>query len=91
MSAVDCYFMCMDGSMFKARVPHAPYFYLQVRPGAERDVDAWLRRRFEARVRDVEVVEREDLDLVRLGMIRGDQMRWDEIRGWDEMRGEEMG
>jgi hypothetical protein len=31
VSAVDCYFMCQDGSMFKARVLHAPYFYLQVK------------------------------------------------------------
>ncbi|KAF8072990.1 POL2A [Scenedesmus sp. PABB004] len=63
MSAVDCYFQCQDGSMFKARVPYAPYFYLQVKDDAERDVEVWLRRKFEARIRDVELVLREDLDL----------------------------
>lgn len=31
LSAVDCYFQCQDGSMFKARVPFAPYFYLLVK------------------------------------------------------------
>ncbi|WIA29248.1 hypothetical protein OEZ86_011756 [Tetradesmus obliquus] len=63
LSAVDCYFQCQDGSMFKARVPHAPYFYLQVTDDAERDVEVWLRRKFEGRIRQVEVVMREDLDL----------------------------
>ncbi len=32
-SAVDCYFMCQDGSMFKARMHFSPYFYLQVKVG----------------------------------------------------------
>jgi hypothetical protein len=30
VAAVNCYFMCQDGSMFKAQVAFAPYFYLQV-------------------------------------------------------------
>ena len=30
VAAVNCYFMCQDGSMFKAQVRFAPYFYLQV-------------------------------------------------------------
>jgi hypothetical protein len=35
VSCVTCYFMCQDGSMFKAQVEHAPYFFLhvKVRPG----------------------------------------------------------
>jgi hypothetical protein len=32
---------------------------------AERDVEAWLRRKYEGRIREAEVVLREDLDLVR--------------------------
>ena len=32
--------------------------------GQEHEVDAVLRRKFEGRFRDIEVVEREDLDLV---------------------------
>jgi hypothetical protein len=34
VSAVDCYFMCQDGGMFKAKVVFAPYFYVQVKVGA---------------------------------------------------------
>jgi len=112
--------------MFKARVAHAPYFYLQIRvrtndssrqgqqqtvyeqlcvvsflvlhlhdpvygsclrgcrtltwavcvcgacmscvcaqADAERDVEAWLRRKYEGRIREMEVMLKEDLDLVR--------------------------
>ena len=32
--------------------------------GQEHEVDAVLRRKFEGRIRDIEIVEREDLDLV---------------------------
>lgn len=28
-----CVCVSQDGSMFKARVPHAPYFYLQIKVG----------------------------------------------------------
>ena len=30
----------------------------------EREVEAWLRRKFEGRLQEVEVVHKEDLDLV---------------------------
>lgn len=63
ISVVNCYFMCQDGSMFKAQVDYSPYFYLQVTDGMEMEVDAWLRRKFPTGLRDVETVEREDLDL----------------------------
>jgi len=33
----------------------------------EMEVDSWLRRKFEGVLREVEVVHREDLDLVRRG------------------------
>lgn len=33
----------------------------------ERDVEVWLRRKFESRIREVEVVLKEDLDLVGMG------------------------
>lgn len=63
VSVVNCYFMCQDGSMFKAQVDHSPYFYLQVKEGMEMEVDSWLRRKFGGSLRDVEMVDREDLDL----------------------------
>lgn len=57
------------------RTPHDPPLppdCTRPQEGAERDVDSWLRRRFEGRLRDIEVVEREDLDLVgRAGLGRG--------------------
>lgn len=63
VSAVACYFMCQDGSMFKAEVEYAPYFYLQVAPGSELEMDGWLRRKFSDTIKDIELVEKEDLDL----------------------------
>lgn len=30
----------------------------------ERDVDAYLRRRYEGKIADIQIVEKEDLDLV---------------------------
>ena len=35
VAAVNCYFMAQDGGMFKAQVPFAPYFYLQVKVQCE--------------------------------------------------------
>jgi DNA polymerase epsilon subunit 1 len=63
VSVVGCYFMCQDGSMFKVEVGYAPYFYLLVTPGAELEMDGWLRRKFSDTIKDIEVVEKEDLDL----------------------------
>lgn len=31
VSAINCYFMCQDGSMFQANIRYAPYFYLQIK------------------------------------------------------------
>lgn len=33
LSGINCYFMRQDGTMFKAQVTYAPYFYLQVKVG----------------------------------------------------------
>jgi DNA polymerase epsilon subunit 1 len=32
----------------------------------EMDVDAYLRRRYESQIADIKIVEKEDLDLVRI-------------------------
>lgn len=63
VSVVNCYFQCQDGSMFKSQIEYAPYFYLQVRDNLEMEVDAWLRRKFSGQIKEIELVEREDLDL----------------------------
>ena len=62
-SAVNCYFMQQDGQTFKAQVRYAPYFLLATKPECEHDVEAFLRRRYEGKIHDVVVVDKEDLDL----------------------------
>eukprot|EP00899_Mesostigma_viride_P020528 jgi/Mesvir1/28477/Mv15897-RA.2 len=63
MSALNCYFMCQDGSTFRAQVVYPPYFYVRTKPGTELEVEAFLRRKFEGSLREIEHVEKEDLDL----------------------------
>ncbi|GIL42821.1 hypothetical protein Vafri_674, partial [Volvox africanus] len=63
VAAVDCYFMCQDGSMFKARLAFSPYFYIRVQEGREAEAENYLRRKCEGAIRKVDVVEKEDLDL----------------------------
>eukprot|EP00240_Pyramimonas_obovata_P014674 CAMPEP_0118948362 /NCGR_PEP_ID=MMETSP1169-20130426/47673_1 /TAXON_ID=36882 /ORGANISM="Pyramimonas obovata, Strain CCMP722" /LENGTH=199 /DNA_ID=CAMNT_0006894765 /DNA_START=1 /DNA_END=596 /DNA_ORIENTATION=+ len=62
-SCVNCYFQCQDGSAFKAQVKFAPYFYVGVRDNAEAEVEAYLRRKYEGRILETEVVAKEDLDM----------------------------
>ena len=63
ISCVSCYFMCQDGSMFKAQVDFAPYFYIIVKEGMESEVDSLVRRKLEGGLRDSVILDREDLDL----------------------------
>ncbi|KAK9824549.1 hypothetical protein WJX72_011249 [[Myrmecia] bisecta] len=63
VSGLNCYFMCQDGSMFKAQLIYAPYFYLAVKGDLEMEVDSYLRRKYEIAIKDIEIVYREDLDL----------------------------
>jgi DNA polymerase epsilon subunit 1 len=60
---VNCYFMQQDGSTFKAQVKYAPYFLLATKPECEHDVEAFLRRRYDGKINDVRMVDKEDLDL----------------------------
>nr|KAJ0201048.1 hypothetical protein LSAT_V11C600314360 [Lactuca sativa] len=62
-SCVDLYFVCQDGSTFKAKDKFRPYFYAASKDKMERDVDAYLRRRYEGKIADIQIVEKEDLDL----------------------------
>ena len=64
VAAVACYFMRQNGSTFKADVPFTPYFYVVTKPGHEAEVENYLRRKHEGRIKDVDAqVEKEDLDL----------------------------
>ncbi|XP_024985920.1 DNA polymerase epsilon catalytic subunit A-like isoform X2 [Cynara cardunculus var. scolymus] len=62
-SCVDLYFVCQDGSTFKAKYKFRPYFYATTKDKMEMDVDAYLRRRYEGQIADIQIVEKEDLDL----------------------------
>lgn len=45
----------------------------------EMEVDSWLRRKFEGSLKEVEVVHREDLDLVRAAAGRGQWLSRDGV------------
>ncbi|VFQ98813.1 unnamed protein product, partial [Cuscuta campestris] len=62
-SCVDLYFVCQDGSTFKAKHKFRPYFYVATKNKLEMEVDAYLRRQYEAQIADIEITEKEDLDL----------------------------
>ncbi|KAJ4458914.1 putative DNA polymerase epsilon catalytic subunit A [Paratrimastix pyriformis] len=52
--------LAKDGSLFRASMKCAPYFYVGVRENMFREVENYLRRKFEA-IHRVEQVEKEDL------------------------------
>ncbi|PPR80400.1 hypothetical protein GOBAR_AA40313 [Gossypium barbadense] len=63
-SCVDLYFVSQDGSCFKSKFKFRPYFYAAAKNKAEMDVESYLRRRYETQIAGIEIVEKEDLDLV---------------------------
>ena len=62
-AAVNLYFACQDGSVFKVQKKYAPYFLLATSPGSEHEVEAYVRRKHKENAKDVELVDKEDLDL----------------------------
>nr|CAD1820134.1 unnamed protein product [Ananas comosus var. bracteatus] len=62
-SCVDLYFVSQDGSTFKVKYKFRPYFYAASKDNTELEVEAYLRRRYEGRITDIEIAEKEDLDL----------------------------
>ncbi|EHA8586834.1 hypothetical protein COCNU_scaffold001050G000020 [Cocos nucifera] len=52
-----------DGSTFKVKYRFPPYFYAAAKEKMELEVEAYLRRRYEGEIADIEIVEKEDLDL----------------------------
>ncbi|CAI5468278.1 unnamed protein product [Closterium sp. Yama58-4] len=62
-SCVNLYFMCQNGSTFKAQVKYEPYFYIAAKERREMEVDAYLRRKYEGLITGIQAVEKEDLDL----------------------------
>lgn len=62
-AAVDYYFLEEDGNTFKATIGYDPYFLIAVKRGKEAEVDEWCRRKFEGLIKDIERVEKEDLQM----------------------------
>lgn len=60
---MNLYFTQQDGSVFKVQKKYAPYFLLATTAGSEHEVEAYVRRKHKEHVKDVELVDKEDLDL----------------------------
>ncbi|OWM73679.1 hypothetical protein CDL15_Pgr026779 [Punica granatum] len=62
-SCIDLYFVTQDGTSFKSKYKFRPYFYAATKDKMEMDVEAYLRRKYESQVADIEIMEKEDLNL----------------------------
>ncbi|KAK8550806.1 hypothetical protein V6N13_119309 [Hibiscus sabdariffa] len=62
-SCLDLYLVSQDGYCFKSKFKFRPYFYADAKNKAEMDVEAYLRRRYESQIAEIEVVEKEHLDV----------------------------
>lgn len=63
-SALDCYFIELDGSTFKATVEYEPYFLIAVKRGHESEVEEWIKRvPGEGVTKTIQKVEKDDLDM----------------------------
>jgi len=49
---------------YSRSIPVHPIVPSPLQEGSEREVDAWLRRKCEGRIKDITIVRKEDLDLV---------------------------
>jgi len=62
-AGVDFYFIGEDGDNFKATVEYDPYFLIAVKRGREAEVEEWCKRMFEGLVKQVNRVDKEDLQM----------------------------
>ncbi|XP_067928568.1 DNA polymerase epsilon catalytic subunit A-like [Watersipora subatra] len=63
VSAVDFYFIEEDGDRFKVTVPYKPYFYIACQDKSEKEVGAYLMKKFSGKIASIEFIQKEDLDL----------------------------
>lgn len=54
----------MDGSRFKVSLTFNPYFLVMARKECEQEVIQYLSKKFAGTIHKIEVLEKEDLDLV---------------------------
>ncbi|KAH7671417.1 DNA-directed DNA polymerase protein [Dioscorea alata] len=52
-----------DGSTFKAKHKFRPYFYAAAKDKMESEVEAYLKRRYESYIANIEIIDKEDLSL----------------------------
>ena len=62
-AGVAFYFLEEDGNTFKAIVEYDPYFLVAVKKGHEAEVEEWCRRTFDGILKNVNKVEKEDLQM----------------------------
>ncbi|KAL7951424.1 DUF1744 domain-containing protein [Trichoderma barbatum] len=63
-AALDCYFIELDGSTFKATVEYDPYIVIAVKKGRESEVEEWLKRvPGGGVVKSMKRIEKEDLSM----------------------------
>ncbi|KAK2743262.1 DNA polymerase epsilon catalytic subunit [Myotisia sp. PD_48] len=62
-AGVELYFLQDDGSGFKTILEYDPYFLIAIKRGHEAEVEEWCKRSFEGLVKNIELVEREDLQM----------------------------
>lgn len=63
-AALDCYFIELDGSTFKATVEYEPYFLIAVKRGHESEVEEWIKRApGEGATKKITRVEKDDLSM----------------------------
>ncbi|KAK1251611.1 hypothetical protein MKX07_007090 [Trichoderma sp. CBMAI-0711] len=63
-AALDCYFIELDGSTFKATVEYDPYFIIAVKKGRESEVEEWVKRvPGGGAVKAIRRIEKEDLSM----------------------------
>lgn len=66
-SCMDLYFVEQDGKTFKGTLLFDPYFLVQVKARSEShllEVEAFLKRRFEGLIKDIEKVTKKDLGVL---------------------------
>ncbi|XP_073950246.1 DNA polymerase epsilon catalytic subunit 1 [Choristoneura fumiferana] len=64
VAAMDYYFIEMDGARFKISLTFQPYFLILARKECEQEVIQYLSKKFAGTIHKIEIVEKEDLDLL---------------------------
>ncbi|KAL4706978.1 hypothetical protein ACJJTC_019516 [Scirpophaga incertulas] len=64
VAAMDYYFIEMDGTRFKISLMFQPYFLIMARKECEQEVIQYLSKKFAGKIHKIDVIEKEDLDLL---------------------------